>query len=249
MGDSMMEHALLVERLERLELQNRRLRQGGLICLVLIGSFFWMGQMRPVRILEAQKFVLRDASGKRQAELGQVDGSPALVFLDPAGRISMSFGMESEEPHIVIFGASAEKMVSITRSASGPRLALHDTGGAVRLNLSVGANGPAIGLLSKGGEARSTLGMTANEDAFMHLFGAREHGGVQLLSAPDRSVIRFLDEGDMPRAVLGLLEKEGAPGLVLNQSDGTARAILMLSAQGAELGFLNNEKGVVWKAP
>jgi len=238
-----------VERLERLERQNRLLKRAGVIGLFLVGSLLWMGQTRPVRMLEAQRFVLRDANGKRQAELGQIDGSPALVFFDSAGRMTALFGMESGEPHIVIYGPSVEKIVSITRTASGGSLALHDHSGNPRLNLSVGASGPAIGLLSKRGEAKCAVGMTADEEPFMHLFGRREHGGVQLLSASDRSVLRILDDGDMPRAVFGLLEKEGTPGLVLNQSDGAARAILMLSPKGADLEFLNKDKVIVWKAP
>jgi hypothetical protein len=245
----MTELTLFVERLERLERQNRLLRRAGVVGLFLVGSLLWMGQTRPARILEAQKFVLRDANGKRQAEFGQVDGWPALVFLDSAGRISLLLGIESGEPHVVIYGTAAEQVVSIKRSASGASLSLHDTSGNPRLNLSVGVNGPAVGLLSKSGEAKSAVGLTPGEEPFIHLFGAREHGGIQLLSAPDRSVLRFIDDGDVPRAVFGLLEKEGTPGLVLNQSDGTARAILMLSSKGAELGFLNRDKSVAWKAP
>ncbi len=249
MKEDMSEYSLLLARIERLESRNRLLARGGAFCLVVLGSLFWMGQTRPIKVLDAQKFMLRDLNGKRQAEFGIVDGSPSLIFLDGFGRTAMSVGMEAGQPGLTMYGNSAEKILSISRLAVGPTLTLYDERGAKRLNLSVGANGPAIGLLGRGGEARSALGMTSKEEAFLQLFAQREHGGIQILAAPERSVLRILDDKDTPRTVLGLLEKEGTPGLVLNQGDGSPRVLLMLSGNGPGLDFLSSDKTVLWKAP
>jgi hypothetical protein len=87
------------------------------------------------------------------------------------------------------------------------------------------------------------------ENAFLHLFGAKEHGGVQLYATPDRSTLRFFDAGDKPRAVLGMLEKENAPGLVFNDAAGTGRAFLMVSPSGPTIDLVDAGKKVVWRAP
>jgi hypothetical protein len=131
---------------------------------------------------------------------------------------------------------------------SGPVLSLFAPNGTKRMNLSVTPQGPAIGLLGAKGEAKGALGITSSDESFLQLFGRNERGGVQLFAAPDRSVLRFFDLAEKPRAVLGMLENEGA-GLTLNDSNGVARAILMQTAKGWGLDFLDERKGMIWHAP
>jgi hypothetical protein len=128
-------------------------------------------------------------------------------------------------------------------------LSMFSQGGAKRLNISVTPQGPAIGLLGVAGEAKAALGVTGTDNTYLHLFGAREHGGVQLSSGSDRAVLRVFDAADKPRAVLGLLEKESTPGLILNDVGGVSRVTLLLSPRGPALEFLGGDKGVLWRAP
>src|SRR2546427_666898 len=93
----------------------------------------------------------------------------------------------------------------------GPNLSLYSADGARRLNIGVLAQGPVLGLLAPNGAAKAAFGITG-DNAFVHLFGTREHGGAQLFATPDRTVLRFFDSNDRPRAVLGMLETENAPG-------------------------------------
>ena len=50
----------VMNRLERLEKQNRRIKQIGALALILLGSVFLMGQASPPRTVEANEFVLKD---------------------------------------------------------------------------------------------------------------------------------------------------------------------------------------------
>jgi hypothetical protein len=112
----------------------------------------------------------------------------------------------------------------------------------------VTSQGPALGLVGRNDEAKAALGLTADDSAFLHLFGAGERGGVQLLASPDRTVLRFFDVTDKARTVLGILGKEGAPGFVLNDESGTARAIMMLAAEGPGLEFFDKNRVRIWSA-
>ncbi len=232
-------------RIEKLERQNFRLKQLGFLLLLAVVSFFLMAQtkvspVRATKALEAGKVILKDGRGTVRAELGLFLDRPALVFYDNDGNALLSMGAEPEGAGLAIFDANARKAAVLNSSQAGTVLSLFEAG-RKRLNVSVSAQGPAIGMLGKDGEAKSALGLTEGDNPYLHLFGAAEQGGAQLLAAPDRTVLRFFDSSDRARAVFGIVDKESDPGLALNDINGRARAILMLTSDGASLDFFDKE--------
>ncbi|MBP1608904.1 MAG: hypothetical protein H6Q04_1139 [Acidobacteria bacterium] len=240
----------LWSRLELLERQNRRMKRFGIILLVLAGSLFLMGQAaKTSRTVEATKFILKNAKGKKRAELGiRLDG-PELAFYDDKEQTLLSIGLLEEGPGLLVLKSDGKKIVSFSVTPTGPMMSFSDQNGAKRLNLSVVDGSPAVGLLGTEGDAKAALGLTPAGNPFVQLFGSSEHGGAQLLAAPDMAVLRFLDSADKPRAVFGMLEKENAPGITFNDADGATRAVLMLLPKGPGLDFLNENKVVTWHAP
>jgi hypothetical protein len=243
------EGAILL-RLEKLERQNRAMKRIGLAALLCVGAFFWMGQARVTisKTVESRSFSLRDPKGKKKAELSLTLGRPALQFFDDAEQVVVSVGVDEDGRGMVVYGQNERRQAAFVLGDTGPVLSMFGPDGGKRMNLSVTPQGPAIGLLGAKGEAKGALGVTASDEAFLQLFGRNERGGVQLFAAPDRAVLRFFDLTERPRAVLGMLENEGA-GLTLNDSNGVARAILMQTAKGWGLDFLDEKKGVLWHAP
>jgi len=74
----------IMSRLEKLERQNRRLRQAGtLVALAALCGLF-MGQAPPrSRVVEAEKFVLKDANGRVRATIGMDEARhPAIMLFD-----------------------------------------------------------------------------------------------------------------------------------------------------------------------
>jgi hypothetical protein len=241
----------LISRVEKLERQNRRLKRIGCALLFLAGTIFWMGQAAKINIskgLDSRKFTLRDTKGKKRAELGITLGRPVLAFFDEQEQPTVSVGANEEGSGIILYGAGEKPQAALTMNENAPVLSMYAANGVKRLNLSVTPQGPAIGLLGSKGEAKGAFGVTADQNTYFQLFGRDEHGGVQMFSAADRAVLRFFDLNDRPRAVLGMLENEGA-GLTLNDKDGNARAILMQTAKGWGLDFLDPNKGIFWRAP
>src|SRR5260370_26114562 len=74
---------ILAERVTKLEAQNRRLRQSGIASLVLLSALVVMGQAQTNRVIEANAFQLKDATGKVRARLSmEGPDRPTLSFLD-----------------------------------------------------------------------------------------------------------------------------------------------------------------------
>jgi hypothetical protein len=93
-GRRLMDALAIEERLNRLEKENKRLRLLALGVVVLAGGSLLLAAAtgvralvaRPGRIVEAEGFVLRDASGKTRAALVMTAAWPGLALDDASGK-------------------------------------------------------------------------------------------------------------------------------------------------------------------
>jgi hypothetical protein len=75
----------ILSRLERLERQNRRLKRTVLVFLAAASTIVLMGQAQTSKTVEAQRFELKDASGKTRALLETVEDNAVLALYGPQG--------------------------------------------------------------------------------------------------------------------------------------------------------------------
>jgi hypothetical protein len=59
----------LADRVAKLEAQNRRLKKAGIASFIVAAAVIAMGQAPEKKVIEANEFVLQDASGKMRARL------------------------------------------------------------------------------------------------------------------------------------------------------------------------------------
>ncbi len=111
METSMHDLDSLRARIERLERENRRFRLGGLALIVAACAAALMGQAQPARTIEAERFVLRNASGKIAAELATPRGSPALRFLAPNGEVDAVL-----DPHLFVMYEKQTPVAQLDRT-------------------------------------------------------------------------------------------------------------------------------------
>lgn len=115
----------LVQRLEKLEGQNRRMKQIGALVLVVAASLFLMGQTPANRTVEASKFILYDSSGKQRAVLATAadgQGSPALMFTDADGWIRLQLAVnKSGSPQLSMFNGQESIHLSIPSQVASER--------------------------------------------------------------------------------------------------------------------------------
>ena len=75
----------IIQRLEALEHQNRRLKRACIVTAIVIGAILLMGQTRSSRVLEAEKFVLKDAAGLVRGQISSFEGNALLTLYGPQG--------------------------------------------------------------------------------------------------------------------------------------------------------------------
>jgi len=139
------------ERVSKLEKQNRRLQRGMIAMLAALTGFLAMGQApAEPKIVEAQKFVLKDRDGSIRGWVGSVGkGSEIVLGNDQAQpmitlrvstdagdlhfygnrRSGMNLGMNSGIPSIAILDGDSHGQVEIGFENHGPSLRLEDSNG------------------------------------------------------------------------------------------------------------------------
>lgn len=144
----------LARRVERLERGQRRWR--GLAALSVLGivAVALMGQKPAPRIVEAERFVLRDAAGRVRAEL-VVDGeqSVALRFKDPDSMPRLSLGTENGAAVLVLNEQGGRVRAGLVTLPHGaPALTFYDQNGKNRAELALTREGaPALTITDRDG--------------------------------------------------------------------------------------------------
>ena len=120
----------IVERLQKVEKQNRTLKRFGLGFLLLIGAAVTMGQARPSRTAEAEQFVVKDPQGHMRAMLGFSLGAPMLNLYDKVGVTKASLVVGANGiPVLSLFDAAGNQTVSLANGEDGPTLGLQEGAG------------------------------------------------------------------------------------------------------------------------
>jgi hypothetical protein len=139
--------AAVVQRVERVEQQNRRLKSAVILVLLLGCAGVLMGQAQPrSRTVEAEAFVLRDAAGKARAGLEMApDGSVALALYDQAGASRAAVRVKADgSPDVTLIDQAARiRAVLRVEPTGSPGLVLFDETGKPRATLYVVADGSA----------------------------------------------------------------------------------------------------------
>ncbi len=258
----------LTKRLDRLERENRRLKIAGaflVLALVAVGA---MGQMIPravSKVVEAERFVLRDATGKIMAILGTEPGVPApkLFLYDQNGKTRAMLSVLADgTPGLALFDQNGKGRAGLLLLASGaPGLGLHDQNGKNRLLLSVGADDtPGLALLDQNGKERARLTVVPDGSPSLGLFDqsgkVRAALGVLADGSPGLSLA---DLNDKER--IGLRVGTNGPSLVLRDENLNNRAVLGHTALEAtatgtveqrpasSLVLSDRDGKVIWKVP
>jgi hypothetical protein len=265
------EFAAVMTRLERLEKQNRRIRQMGALTLLLIGSVFLMGQATGKRSLEANEFILRDASGKVRAklfidqdgpqfalfgtdgkqnvELSGSDGVPKLSFLD-GDKVIVELGGGIEPSHLYLRRWDGSDSIKLT----GALLPLPAKRGTP---LPPGAITP--GLSFYGANDKITVGLS--EDwlgaGSLSLYGRNGEGPLvsldsDFLETGPQLLLSGKNKGEATRmsaTSIELSDKEGFEAKIGVAGLVTPRTGETHTTSAASVVLLDKDKTVIWKAP
>jgi hypothetical protein len=142
----------IMDRLAKVERQNRWLMRGGLALLLSCASILLMAQkpQQPsTKIIEAQGFVLKDAAGKVRAELHfTVNGDPELRIYGSEPKTWAIVSADKDSLGMSLW-AEGSAVAGLLTSKDGPSLTLLKWGGP-SANIFVNEDGPLFSLDSKG---------------------------------------------------------------------------------------------------
>jgi hypothetical protein len=144
----------VTRRLERLERAQRWWRRVAAGAVLGLGAVALMGQKPAPRVVEAERFVLRDAAGRIRAELGvESEQSVALRFRDADSMPRLSVGTENGASVVVLNEQGGKvRTALVTLPHGAPALTLYDTGGKHRAELALTREGaPALTILDRDG--------------------------------------------------------------------------------------------------
>jgi hypothetical protein len=140
-----------VERLERAQRRWQRVAVGAVLGLVAVAV---MGQKPAPRVVEAERFILRDAAGRIRAELGvDTEQSVALRFRDADNLPRLSIGTENGASVLVLNEQGGKVRAGLVTLPQGsPALTLYDTNGKNRAELALTRDGaPALTITDRDG--------------------------------------------------------------------------------------------------
>lgn len=159
-----MDTAPLIQRIDRLERESRRLKAIGAVLFLGLAAVGTMGQAPPKAVpkrVEAEEFVLWGQNGKARAILGVVNNEPSLALIDQRGDVRASLAVLADGTAGLGLSASNEKgRILLSVSLDGfSQLSFRDGNGKVRASLREGgADGPSLILVDENQRIRAALG-------------------------------------------------------------------------------------------
>lgn len=200
----------LEERVKKLE-QNQKLLVAGFV-LVLVGiavamvrvnraevridklrtnlakteaGFIQATPKNVAKVFEAEKFVLRDASGKIRAKLAITDGAPTLGLLhkDESPVAELRGGILEKEAYLNFYHRNGRRSAFLSSVRGASVLSFIDREGNFRVSLSVHHvdGSPALRLIDKNSKIRAALTLGADGKAALTI---TDKAGKVIWSAP-----------------------------------------------------------------
>jgi hypothetical protein len=108
-----MQIGAILQRVETLQRENRRIRAMLGLVVVVGATLLLMGQARPNQRLEASEFALKDSAGRVRARLAmEVADRPTLTFYDKNGLAPASLA-GGDEPFLVLNKVGSNEQVML----------------------------------------------------------------------------------------------------------------------------------------
>jgi len=218
----------LITRVNRLERENRRMKLAGVLVLLGITAVIVMGQSEPKhRIIEAEKFVVKDREGNVRVVLGGWNCNDTLwSHLNKPSELSASYGLYLYEP------GGPDWRCDAFLGPNKFRLMDKNTPSSASLIIGSGYAMLSLDATDQPYESRRTLKTREGLAKLM-----RRLDGIDIAAFPRQSYLRIV-ENDKTRAALG----HPGPAMIHNKGP-----VEMRSA--SSLVLFDKDGKVVWKAP
>jgi hypothetical protein len=256
--------ASILERLNVLEKQNRRMKQIAAIAIVILASLLVMGQKAAAnRTVEASEFVLRDGNGTVRSRWLVTPRGPILSLFDESGTDRITLQLTSTVPTIKLSGPSDRPKVA--PGSAGESLGVQ-SGGLV-LQGPTSSTGPQIWVIDAAGliNLRSENGYSAlildrgkHTDLMLGRFPTGRYADGRFVTAdgPDEVSFNMFNDGGGSFKVdvsnnpsVEIRDKEGFQASLGSTNLITERTGEARTTSAASLTLFGKDRKILWKAP
>jgi hypothetical protein len=252
----------LAIRVAKLEAQNRRLKKMGIASLVAAAAIIAMGQTPTKKVIEANEFVLQDASGKVRARLSmEFTDRPTLSFYNDKSTITASLA-GGDNPFLTMQRVGNTGQVELAAGKDFVGLGIYEK--EIRAGLSVQKGVAALDVYDEKGRPQMSLAGPTT------VAGSTTGPG---LTIRDNDSNAFLSMGISPSGGsdfsmydsklnqrVSLVVADGKPTLELNDKEGFSATFgatdLIVpktgrteSTSAASIVLFGKDKKVLWSAP
>ena len=146
MTSSTEELQAIKKRLSDLEAQNRRLKWSVLSLLAALSAVVLMGQAAPTpKVIEAQRFVLKDAKGNVRAWMGLFGEGSELILGDTNKEPKLTLKVSEEASDLHFYGEKHSGM-NLGVDLGNPAVSIEAADGQGKADISFSTSGPSIAL-------------------------------------------------------------------------------------------------------
>jgi hypothetical protein len=148
-----LETAAILERLKRVEQQNRRLQRALILGFILLGCLVLIGASKKGRVVQATEFLLKDSEGQTRASLKMGSAGPDLAFYDANGKVVRALlGVLPSGPALGFYDPDGKNRISLAISPKGANLTFNDSDEKLRSELGMLEEGPNLLFLDRDGK-------------------------------------------------------------------------------------------------
>jgi len=228
MSDQTVHLAALVDRVEKLERQNRRWKHLGLLFLLIAGSGFLLAQV-PRKALSAAPTQAVQAATYDTLVVHR------LELRDKAGKLRGVWAVEADKASLDLYDTAGKRRAGLSVTADGPGLWLYDPAGKIRADLGVEADGPGLGMFDAAGELCAALSVDAERSGLaLHDAAGKSRAG---LAVDNYGPSLRLEDAQQFQAIVGVTETEVSE---TGESHKTSAAAVTLFGKDGK---------VIWRAP
>jgi len=143
MAPELQELNAVLERLSRLEKQNRRLKWMGVTALAAASAIFLTGQAEPApRTVEAQKFVLKDAQGNVRGWMSTIGKGSELTLEDVNAQPMIRLIVSTDTSDVHLFGGPKSGL-DLSMDSGNPDISMMGAEGNGEARIAFGEHGRA----------------------------------------------------------------------------------------------------------
>lgn len=268
----------LANRVAKLEAQNRHLKKAGIASLIVASAVIAMAQVPAKKVIEANEFVLQDASGKTRARLSmETTDRPTLSFYKDKSTITTSLA-GGDEPFLTMNRVGTAEQVMLGANKAFLGLGLYER--EIRAGLSLQKGTPALDLFNEKGKPQASLSAPSDGTA-LSMFDVNGKQQVSMMVSPVGPTFDMHDPDSKAGFTLwvargagpdfsmydskgnlsvDLVTPDGEPSLKLQDKEGYSAtfgsADLLVPSTGrkentsaASIALFGKDKKVLWSAP